>query len=257
MAHLPPAVQTPSIHRHATDYRVLLAKNAGCRLPLPWLQPRPPLKNRVHLPLDAIPYSLLFLVGPEGLAPLPVISKHLLVESYPDPPERRLYPQLTLRCRHLLFKELEALAPDLVSYPYHPSLKSYPFIGLNKFDAGRLPQIRSGKIYLRADPTWDNHDPTTCQRCKEFLEAFENSILSCPTKEPARARLLRAVSALGPEAPVLCSAALLAALSRFIKSTRTGFPLGMFSRPTSAASSASLRAANVVSFVYFMSSQEN
>jgi len=54
-AHLPPAVQTPSIHCYATDYRVLLAKNAGCRLPLPWRQPRPPSKNRVHLPLDAIP----------------------------------------------------------------------------------------------------------------------------------------------------------------------------------------------------------
>jgi len=68
-ARLPPSVQTPSLHRHSPDHRVLSAKNAGSRLPLPWVQPRPPSTNRAHLPLDALPHSMLFLLGPDGLTP--------------------------------------------------------------------------------------------------------------------------------------------------------------------------------------------
>jgi len=58
-------------------------------------------------------------------------------------------------------EDWEALAPDPSRYPYPPSFKPHPFIGLNKFDPGRLYQIRSGKTYLHAIPTWDNHGPTT------------------------------------------------------------------------------------------------
>jgi len=44
-ARLPPSVQTASIYRHSMDNRLLLVKNAGSRLPLPWHQPCPPSKN--------------------------------------------------------------------------------------------------------------------------------------------------------------------------------------------------------------------
>ena len=91
-ARLPPSVQTPSLHRHAPDHRVLSARNAGSRLPLPWLQARPPSKNRAHLPLDALPHSMLFLLGPDGLSPLPVTSQHLLIDHYPEPPLGPLLP---------------------------------------------------------------------------------------------------------------------------------------------------------------------
>jgi len=104
-ARLSPSVQTPSLHRHSPNHRTLLAKNAGSRLRLPWLQPRPPTKNRAHLLLDAVPHSMLFLLGPDGLSPLPVTSQHLLTESYPEPPEGRTYPQLRRRCRDLLMEE--------------------------------------------------------------------------------------------------------------------------------------------------------
>jgi len=87
-ARLPPSVQTPSLHRHSPDLRALSAKNAGSRLPLPWTQPRPPSKNRAHLPLDALPHSMLFLLGQleDGLEALPVTSQHLVSDFYPDPP---------------------------------------------------------------------------------------------------------------------------------------------------------------------------
>jgi len=85
-ARLPPSVQTPSLYRHSPDLRALSAKNTGSRLPLPWTQPRPLSKNRAHLPHDALPHSMLFLLGRDGLDALPVTSQHLLSDFYPKPP---------------------------------------------------------------------------------------------------------------------------------------------------------------------------
>jgi len=93
MARLPPSVQRPSLYRHSRDHRSLSAKNEGSRLPLPWLQPRPPSKNRAHLPLDALPHSMLFLLGPGWFEPLPVTSQHLLCEHHPAPPPAPLLSQ--------------------------------------------------------------------------------------------------------------------------------------------------------------------
>ena len=90
-ARLPPSAQTPSLHRHSPDNRALSARNEGSRLPLPWIQPRPPSKNRAHLPLHALPHSILFLLSPDGLGPLPVTSQHLLLDHYPKPPPGRSF----------------------------------------------------------------------------------------------------------------------------------------------------------------------
>ena len=255
-ARLPPLVETPSLHRHSLDHRALSAKNAGSRLPLPWIHPRPPSKNRAHLPLDALPHSMLFLLGPDGLDALPVTSQHWLSEFDPEPPPGRSYPQLKLKCKNLLMEEWHKAPPDPARYPYRPSLKPHPFMGLDKFTAGRLHQTRSGKSYLRAHPSWDSNTPTTCPSCLSAHKRFEHAILRCSAKEPARTRHLQGVLNIGPDAPVWFSAALLGALARFIKSTATAFPTGMFSRPSSSGSFSS-RSSNVVSFGYFMSSQES
>jgi len=256
-ARLPASLQTPSLHRHAPNHRDLSRMNAGSCLPLPWLQPRPPSKNRAHLPLDAVPHWILFLLGPDSHPPLPVTSQHLLGETYPIPPPGRTYPQLKLRCKKLLMEEWEEAAPDPARYAYYPLLKPHPFMGLSKFDGGRLHQMRSGKSYLRAHPSSDDHAPTTCPSCGEGPERFEHAILHCSTKEPARTPHLQGVTELGPDAPVWSSVTLLGALTRFMRSTATAFPLGMFSRPHSSAGSFSSRSSNVVSFGYFMSSQES
>jgi len=148
-------------------------------------------------------------------------------------------------------------APGPERYAYCPSLKPHPFMGLSKFDADRLHRMRSGKSYLRAHPSWDDHASTTCPSCGEVPEDFEHAILHCSAKEPARTRHLQGVTELGPDAPVWSSVALLGALTRFVRSTATAFPPGMFSHPTSSAGSISSRSSNVVSFGYFMSSQES
>jgi len=153
-------------------------------------------------------------------------------------------------------EEWDAAAPDPARYPFRPSLRPHPFMGLDKFSAGRLHQMRSGKSYLRAHPAWDSDGPTTCPRCQSAPETFEHAIHHCSAKEPARSRHLQAVLDVSPDAPVWLSAALLDALACFIKATATAFPPGMFSRPTSAFSSISSSSSNVVSFGYFMSSQD-
>ena len=91
-ARLPPSAQMPSLHCHAHDQRRLLRKNAGSGLALLWLQPRPYSKHRAHLPLGTIPHSLLFLLCPDRLAPLPVTSQHLHCETYPALALGRPYP---------------------------------------------------------------------------------------------------------------------------------------------------------------------
>jgi len=255
-ARLPLSVRTPSLQRHSPDHRVLSARNAGSRLPLPRLQARPPTKNWAHLPHDALPHSMLFLLGPDGLSPLPVTYQHLLIDHYAEPPPGLSYPQLKLQCSSLLMKEWEDAAPDPARYPYCPSLMQHPFMGLDKFSAGRLHQMRSGNSYLRAHPSSDSDVPATCPKCQAAPETFEHAILHCSAKEPSRTRHLQGVREIDPDAPVWSLAALLAALARFIKSTATAFPLGMFSRPKSSASSISSRSSNVVSFGYIVSSQE-
>jgi len=67
---------------------------------------------------------------------------------------------------------------------------------------------------------------------------------------------IRPVTNFSSDAPVWSSAALLGALTRFIRSTATAFPPPMFSRLSSSPASVSSRSSNVVSFGYFLSSQE-
>jgi len=81
---------------------------------------------------------MLFVLGPDGLAPLPVTCQHLLAESYPEALEGRTYSQLRRRCRDLLMEAWKARALALARYLYPLSLKLHPFMSLNKFDAGRL-----------------------------------------------------------------------------------------------------------------------
>ena len=254
-ARLPPSVQTPSLYRHSPDHGALSARNAGSHLRLPWLQPRPPSKHRAHLPLDALQHSMLFLQGPDGLDALPVTSQHLLSEFYSEPPPGRSYPQLKLKCKNLRIEASDKAAPDPARYPYQPSLKPNPFMGLDKFTAGRLHQMRSLKSYLCSHPSWDSDRPTTCPSCLSAPQTCEHAILRCSAKEPTRTSHLQGVLGIAPEAPIWFSIAVLGTLSRFIKSTATAFPLGMFSRPSSVVSLVSSRSSNLGSLGYFMSSQ--
>jgi len=94
--------------------------------------------------------------------------------------------------------EWQLAAPDPARYRCSPSLKPHPFMGLNKFDAGRMHQMRSGKSYLKVHPSWDSTDPHMCQRCGEVPKTCGHAILSCTAREPAKGCHLQGVSDLSP-----------------------------------------------------------
>jgi len=51
-------------------------------------------------------------------------------------------------------------------------------MGLRKFVAGTIHQMRSGKSYLAAHHSWDNPDPlTTFPHCNEAPQTFKPIIL--------------------------------------------------------------------------------
>jgi len=110
-------------------------------------------------------------------------------------------------------------------------------MGLGKFVAGRIHQMRAGKSYMAAHPTWRSLDPdTSCPSCGLEPETFEHAILSCPSRQSSRSRLLHCVTDFGPEAPLWSSLPLLKRLATFIGVTSTGFHPMMFP-PTTPPSS--------------------
>ena len=102
-------------------------------------------------------------------------------------------------------------------------------MGLPKFLAGRIHQMRSGKSYLAAHrPDWcQNPVLPPCPRCSSGDETFTHAVFECPPREWARRRFLRAVHSLAPASPIWSSPSLTVALAKFVKATATGFPDGM------------------------------
>jgi len=160
----------------------------------------PPMRN--DLPIDAvahrtIPFTL-------GLSRIPMINFHLVFPTPTLPPQSLMdntYSAMKKRVRETLFAEWASLFPTPGYYRHPPALSPRPFMGLGKFIAGRIHQMRAGKGYLAAHLTWRSPDAdTSCPRCGLEPETFEHAILSSPAREHSRSRLLRGVTDVGPEA---------------------------------------------------------
>jgi len=176
-----------------------------------WKTPRPVPPIRNHLPVDAvahrtIPFTL-------GLSRMPMINSHLVCPAPVLPPQSLIdstYSALKKRVRETLLEEWASLFPTPGYYLHPPALHPRPFMGLGKFVAGRIHQMRAGKGYVAAHPTWRSLDAdTSCPRCGLEPETFEHAILSCPSKQHSRSRLLHGVTDVGPEAPLWSSLPLL------------------------------------------------
>ena len=154
---------------------------------------------------------------------LPPISLHLTDWLPPIPGIVPSYARLKLRAEQLLLSNWSS-TPAPPYYPYPPSPRPNPFMGLAKFVVGRIHQMHSGKSYLVAHPLWDNaRADTSCPLCSKAWQTFENAILSCPSSARQRSRLLQGVSDLAPEAPIWSDQQLLIALAEFIRPTATSF----------------------------------
>jgi len=125
------------------------------------------------------------------VATLPPISLPLTDYLPPIPGGVPSYTRLELRAKQPLLSDW-SLTPAPPYYPYPPSTRPHPFMGLGKSVAGRIYQMPSGKSYLAAHPSWEDPDgDKTCRLCSEAPQTFEHAILSYPSSARQRSRLLQ------------------------------------------------------------------
>jgi len=160
-ARLRQSIPSLSSFRAKDSSRHLTVGLSSVYLPLSWRTkvPSPPIRK--HLPVDAL--AQLTLPLQQGLTCLP------LVLHAPPPPGtniplpdlmRRTYQALRSRARNMLIQDWATDDPAPPYYEYPPSLSPHPFMGLGKFVAGRIHQMRSAKSYLAAYPSWfDENQP--------------------------------------------------------------------------------------------------
>jgi len=226
-ARIPMSVPTFSPHPASTTARGKITSQPYLFFNLDWRAAPDMIKNPRyrHNAITALANTAAPLV--EDVSTLPSISLHLTDYPPPIPGIVPSYSRLKLRAKQLLLSDWSA-TPAPTYYPYPPSSRPHPFMGLGKFVAGRIHQMRSGKSYLAAHPSWGNPDANmSCPLCSEAPQTFQHAMLSCPSSAGQRSRLLRGISDLDPEAPVWSDQQLLIALAEFIHTTATGFPLGM------------------------------
>lgn len=103
------------------------------------------------LPFGALAHVTLPLMG--GLSRLPLILHALPPQGANIPPAQVMTPTyraLKGRARAVLLSEWASDAPTPPDYKHPPLLSPYLFMGLGKFVAQRIHQMRASKSYLTA-----------------------------------------------------------------------------------------------------------
>ena len=188
---------------------------------------------RKHLPID--PLAHLTIPLSEGLSQFPLVLKiPPLPGEKVHPPllMARTYKALKVRSRLLMKSEWDSLHPPPDYYTYPCRLDPHSFMGLDKFIAGRLHQMRAHKSSLAAHPSWWSEDPnTSCHRCRSDTETFEHAILQCPARSSPRDRYLKPTLSLSADTHLWDNKEDLHALSQYLTATSTGFPPEMAPSP--------------------------
>ena len=226
-ARLHKSVPNKSFFTSPLCHRPLLVKLNPAKRPLMWKTPQRNIRK--HLSMDEISHRVLPLL--EGRSSLPLLNPHLvpsLAICPPDPPPNS-YTTLKKESRSILLRHWSTLASPPPGYPFAPSLSPHPLLGLSKFLAGRIHQMRSGKSYLAAHPSWFNRDlPSICRRCRAAPETFEHAILHCKSRSRQKELHLPGLNSLDADSPIWASDHLVSSLAKFILATTTGFPPDMF-----------------------------
>ncbi|KAG0127664.1 hypothetical protein HOY82DRAFT_613226 [Tuber indicum] len=119
-------------------------------------------------------------------------------------------------------------APPDLYYHYPVSTRPHAFIGLDRFIAGRIYQICSGKSYLSRHHAWDKDgEPSLCWHSKKEDANLHHAILTCTAKADLRVLHLPGVSDGGPDLPIWTSVDLIKGLANYITHIGTGFPSDM------------------------------
>ena len=232
-ARLPPSFPSLASYRALDSTRHLTKGLCSYYLPLNWRTPVPSPPMRKHLPIDALAHLTMRLS--EGLSRFPRVLK------IPPPPSEniappllmaRTYQALKVRSQLLMLEEWNSLHPPSGDYGYPHRLEPHPFMGLDKFIAGRLHHMRAHKSYLAAQPSWWSEDPdTSCPRWRSDVETFEHAILLCRARAGHRERYLKPTLSIHADSPLWDNKEHLHALSQYLYATRTGFPPEMAPSP--------------------------
>jgi len=181
-AHLPKSIPTFSPHRSALIARGKITSQSYLFFNLTWRSTPDKTKNPRdrHNAITALANTAVPLI--HDFLTLPPISLHLTDYLPPVPGVVPSYTRLKLRAKpHLLSDWPDTPAPPY--YPFLPSTRPYPFIGLGKFVAGWIHQMRSGKSYRAAHPSWSSPDAdTSCPLCSEARRP--SNMPSCPAPPP-------------------------------------------------------------------------
>jgi len=237
-ACLHPSFHSLLVFRAPDPSRAITQRLSSVYLPLHWGTPHPVPPIRNDLPVEAvahrtIPFTL-------GLSRMPMINSHLVCPTPTNPPGSLIdntYSALKKRVRQKLLAEWSSLFPTPGYYLHPPALSPRPFMGLGMFVVGRIHQMRAGKGYLAAHHTWRSPDAdTSCPRCGLEPETFEHAILSYPSRQHSRSRLLHGVTDVRPKAPLWSSHPLLKRLATLIGVASTGFTPIRFPPPTPPSS---------------------
>ena len=136
---------------------------------------------RKHLPIDALAHLTILLS--DGLSRFPLVLKMPAPagEIIPSPLLiAHTYKALKVRSQLRMLSECDSRYPPHDYYTYPCRLDPHPFMGLDKFLAGRLRQMRTNKSYLATHPSWWSEDPDT-----SAPDAAQTSKRSCTPSSSA------------------------------------------------------------------------
>jgi len=235
-ACLHPSFPSLSADRAQDALRALTRGLKSVYLPLHGKTPRATPAIRNPRLIEAVAHKTIPFTS--GLSRMPMINSHLASPALAIHPQSLMdntYATLKKRVREALLEEWAHLFLAPGYYHHSPTANHQPFIGLSKFMAARMYQMRARKRYLAAHPTWRTPEAeTSCPRCGLEPETFEHAIRACPCRQGACTYLLHHVMSVGHEAPMWSSLPLLKWLTTYISVTSTGFPPMMFPPTTTA-----------------------
>ena len=129
--------------RTADSHRLLCTRLDPNVIPLNWKTPHPATPTSTHLPVDAMARLTLHLLG--GLSFSPLINSPLLPDLPLLPSDNVMetaYSSIKAKALLLMLDSCRLSHPPLPYYSFHLSLTPHPFMGLGKFIAGRINQMR-------------------------------------------------------------------------------------------------------------------
>jgi len=144
-ARLHPSFHSLSSRRAHDSSRALTSGHTSVYLPLHLITPGPSPHTGNHLPIEAVAHRTIPFT--HGLSRMPMIKSHLVTLTPAVPPWSSMdntYGALKKRVRETLLKQWPRLFLTSGYYHHPPALNPRPFMGLNKFIAGRIHQISGG-----------------------------------------------------------------------------------------------------------------